>query len=305
MAPIVVVGSLNIDFVVRVPHLPAPGETILGDRFQTIPGGKGANQAYAAARLGASVQMIGRVGYDVFGDQLRASLAAAGVDVSSVHSTKSASTGVAMIWVDDAGNNSIVVAPGANALIDAAELASFAFEGSEFALFQLETPLQTVTAGVRAARKAGAITILDPAPADPLPPELLAQVDILTPNETEACILLGSTPSKISLDEAPIVAAKLLDLGPGAVIIKLGERGCYYANRELAVHSSGFAVEAVDTTAAGDTFNAAFAVASSLKLALPEVLRYANAAAAISVTRHGAQPSAPSHEEVVAFLAAR
>jgi ribokinase len=305
-SPIVVVGSLNMDFVVRVPRLPAPGETTLGDHFLTIPGGKGANQANAAARLGGSVRMAGRVGDDVSGGQLKASLAASGVDVSRVHATKSAPTGIAMIWVDDRGQNSIVVAPGANATLHASDAPALrsAFDGAACALFQFETPLDAVAALLRMARAAGAMTILDPAPAQSLDRELFEQVDILTPNETEACILLRRRPEPVLLDDAPALAAALLELGPRAIILKLGDRGCFYAASGTSHHAPAFAVNVIDSTAAGDTFNGAFAVARAGQMDLFAALRYANAAAALSATRAGAQSSAPSHDEVTRLLAA-
>src|SRR5689334_2755362 len=182
---IVVFGSLNMDFVVRVPRLPAPGETALGSDFQMIPGGKGANQACAAGRIGGAgiaTHMVGRVGYDLFADHLKASLSAAGVNVSSVHATKAAPTGVAFIWVDAAGQNSIVVASGANHVLSANDVDGFTsvFAGAGFALFQLESPLPAVSAALRLARASGARTILDPAPAQALPAEMLQDVDILT-----------------------------------------------------------------------------------------------------------------------------
>src|SRR5260370_27060936 len=267
-ASIVVVGSLNMDFVLRVDRLPAPGETTLGRDFQMIPGGKGANQACAAGRLappGARVRMIGRVGYDLFADHLKASLAAAGVDVSFVHATRTAPTGIAMIWVDGNGQNSIVVASGANHALAASEVEAMrpVFSGSRCALFQLETPLSTVERALGIARQEGARTILDPAPAQPLGADLLASVDILTPNESEACMLLGRPPGRIGVAEAPAVAEALLATHVGAVLLKLGDQGCYYRDREHAVHSPAFKVECVDATAAGDTFNAALAVAFS------------------------------------------
>jgi ribokinase len=307
---IVVLGSLNMDFVVRVTHLPAPGETVLGREFRMIPGGKGANQACAAGKLvGPAVQarMIGRVGYDVFADQLKASLAAAGVDVAFVHATKSQPTGVALIWVDDSGQNSIVVASGANHAIYASEIEGYraAFRGARFALFQLETPVETVRRGIEVARQEGARTMLDPAPARPLPPELLAQVDILTPNESEACMLLGRPPSNISPADAPGIARDVRSLGPTAVVLKLGDQGCFYSDAGRELHVAGFPVIALDTTAAGDTFNAAFAVALAEGLDVEPALRFANAAAAISVTRLGAQVSQPSRAEVDRFLADR
>jgi ribokinase len=304
---LVVVGSLNMDFVVTAEHLPAPGETVLGRGFQMIPGGKGANQACAAGRLsrGAPVRMVGRVGYDTFADHLRASLAAAGVDVSAVMGTRSHPTGIAMIAVDTAGQNSIIVASGANFAFHASEVESTraAFRGAGIALFQLETPIDTVAAAMRIAREEGARTMLDPAPARTLPPELLANVDLLTPNESEACILLGAKPRCVSSDEAPALASAVLELVPrAAVILKLGAGGCFYNDSSRSVYVPGFRVDAVDTTAAGDTFNGALAVALGEGLDIEPALRFANAAAAISVTRAGAQASVPTRAEVDRFL---
>ncbi|QOY92274.1 ribokinase [Paludibaculum fermentans] len=304
---LVVTGSLNMDFVVQVDRLPAPGETTLGGNFQMIPGGKGANQACAAGKLATNgrVRMVGCVGLDPFADHLKASLAAAGVDVSTVRAARQTPTGVALIWVEKSGQNSIVVAPGANAMLAPGDIESAhaAYEGARCALFQLETPLEAVAAAMRAGHKAGALTILDPAPARRLPAELLALVDILTPNESEACILLDRVPTRVTFAEAPEIARALRALGPKAVVLKLGDQGCFYSDdqRELAVQ--GFTVEVVDTTAAGDTFNAGLAVALAEGFEIPTALRFANAAAALSVTRLGAQASAPSREEVDAFIA--
>jgi ribokinase len=309
MTTLVVAGSLNMDFVVAVDRLPAPGETVLGGDFQMIPGGKGANQACAAARLGSGVtevRMAGRVGLDVFGDHLKANLSAAGVDVRAVHAARSHATGVAMIAVEKTGQNSIVVAPGANHALAAGEVEAMRpiFAGARLALFQLETPLDTVAAALRLAREEGARTILDPAPAQPLPPELLASVDILTPNESEALLLLGRPPGRVELDQAPALARFLADLGPRAVLLKLGDRGCFYRDSGTELFSPAFSVQARDTTAAGDVFNAALAVALAEDRTIVEALRFANAAAAISVTRAGAQASVPSRGEVDQFLRA-
>ncbi|MDQ6701476.1 MAG: ribokinase [Acidobacteriota bacterium] len=305
---VVVVGSLNMDFVVRVRRLPAPGETVLGGEFQMIPGGKGANQACAAGRLGGStvsVKMIGRVGRDVFADHLKASLSAAGVDVSGVHATRSQPTGVALIAVDAAGQNSIVVASGANSELAAVDVEAMrqVFRGARVALFQLENPLDTVAGALRIAREEGLTTILDPAPAQPLASEVLRHVDILTPNESEALGLLGRPSQRIPALEASRIARELLALGPRTVILKLGEQGCYACGPDGEGHHAGFAVDVVDTTAAGDTFNAGLAIALAEGKQLPEALRFANSAAAISVTRAGAQASAPSRAEVDTFIA--
>jgi ribokinase len=306
---IVVTGSLNMDFVVQVERLPAPGETAKGWNFQTVPGGKGANQACAAARLSRdhSVVMIGRVGFDAFADHLRASLAASGADTSRIHGCRSAPTGVALIWVDRAGQNSIVIAPGANGALSAADMETerSAFVSAACALFQLETPLEAVAAGLRLARDHGVLSVLDPAPAQPLPSGLLALVGLLTPNETEACLLAGRPPARVSLQDAPALAEELLARGPRAVVLKLGDQGCYYSGPEGRFHAPAFPVRAVDATAAGDTFNGALAVALAEGRPIPEALRFANAAAALSVTRLGAQASIPSREETDRFLSAQ
>ena len=307
-ARIVVVGSLNMDFVVSVERLPAPGETVLGSGFQMIPGGKGANQAVAAGKLagpGMDTRMVGRVGYDVFADHLKASLSAAGVDVSAVHATRGQPTGVALIWVDRLGQNSIVVASGANHALAASEVEAMrpVFAGARFVLFQLETPLETVTRALKLAREQGAQTMLDPAPAQPLDTELLASVDLLTPNETEASLLLGLPPDRVSVTEAPALARRLRERGPRCVILKLGDQGCFYCDGEAEVFSPGFPALARDSTAAGDIFNAALAVALAEDRPIADALRFANAAASISVTRPGAQASVPTRAEVDTLLA--
>ncbi len=280
MPKIVVTGSLNVDFVCRVAVLPRPGETVLAARYETVPGGKGANQAVAAGRLGGNVAMAGCVGQDAFGEQLRDSLRQAGVNIDHVE-TVDGPTGIAMIRVDSLGQNSIVVAPGANDWFRADPVV---YQGTQFALFQLENPIQEVIAAMKMAREAGAQVILDPAPAQPLPPEALALVDILTPNESEA-ELLGES----------VTHAR-------AVVYKLGAAGCRFADRNGSTDVPGFRVEAVDTTAAGDCFNGALAVALGEGQSILRALRFANAAAAIAVSRPGAQPSLPSRAEVDKIL---
>ncbi len=297
-----------MDFVVSVERLPAPGETVLGRNFQMLPGGKGANQACAAGKLGATAvqtRMVGRVGYDVFADHLKTSLASAGVDVGNVHATQSQPTGVALIWVDRYGQNSIVVSPGANHALVASDVPAMrpALGGSQFVLFQLESPLDTVEAALRMARTEGAQTMLDPAPAQPLAAGMLANVDILTPNETEALMLLGLPPGRLSIADAPDIAKSLRNKGPNRIVLKLGEQGCFYLDAEREIVIPGFRVNVKDTTAAGDTFNAGLAVALAEELPIEDALRFANAAAALSVTRLGAQASIPSRAEVAEFLA--
>jgi ribokinase len=297
---VIIVGSLNMDFVVQVDSLPERGQTVPGRGFQMIPGGKGANQACAVGKLGGDGHMIGRVGEDVFGEKLKASLQAAGVDVSRVLPTEGESSGVALIFVERGGQNMIVVAPGSNGLLSPHDVAAsaLAFEGGRILLLQLESPMETVAAAAALARSRGMTTILDPAPARPLSPSLLRDVDILTPNETEALVLLGRPPSCVSLEDAPGLAAKLLEMGPRRVILKLGEKGAWLADREKSSHFGTARVEAVDATAAGDVFNGALAVAISEGKGLQEAIPFANRAAAISVTRLGAQASVPTRAEV-------
>lgn len=304
---IVILGSLNMDFVVRVEHLPGPGETALGSGFQMLPGGKGANQACAAGRIGSTnvnAAMAGRVGYDLFADHLKASLAAAGVDVSHVFATKAQPTGVALIWVDRQGQNSIVVASGANHTISAhdVEMLRPVLSGARYALFQLETPLDAVQAALVLARELGVNTMLDPAPAQPLSKDFLSLVDILTPNESEARLLLDQPMARISRDEAPCIAAALRQKGSRAVVLKMGDLGCFYSGSGEELFIPAFPVAAVDSTAAGDVFNASLAVSLAEGREMADALRFANAASAISVTRIGAQPSVPTRSEVDEFL---
>lgn len=312
MKPIVVVlGSLNMDFVVSVERLPAPGQTVLGKNFQMLPGGKGANQACACGKLsGGSVltRMVGRVGYDLFADHLKASLSAAGVDVTAVHATRSAPTGIAQIWVDAAGQNSIVVASGANHEFTASDVVGIrsSFHGASYALFQLETPLDTVKAAMQLARQEGSQTILDPAPAQALSKEFLDLVNILTPNESEACVLLDRPPARVDVADAPAMARALRERsGVDTVVMKLGERGCLWSDENREVYVDAFTVNAIDSTAAGDTFNAGLAIALAEGRNVEAALRFANAAAAISVTHPGAQSSIPPRAQVDQFLSQR
>ncbi|HTC34921.1 MAG TPA: ribokinase [Bryobacteraceae bacterium] len=312
---IVVIGSLNMDFVIAVDRLPLPGETILGRNFRTIPGGKGANQAFAAAKLalnGTAVRMLGRVGTDSFGSALKANLERAGVDIRAVLETDSEATGVACIHVDDAGQNSITVAPGANGVLSPADIdsANWALAGARCVLLQLEVPIETVAKGLREARRVGATCILDPAPARALPAEILELVDIATPNENEACVLAGVPTSgagvplgRVNAADAVALGNRIRELGARAVVVKLGDQGSVYCGPGRTFATPPFPVRAVDSTAAGDTFNAALAVSLAEGAELEHALRFANAAAAISVTRAGAQTSAPARAEVESLLA--
>ncbi|HEX4165115.1 MAG TPA: ribokinase [Bryobacteraceae bacterium] len=302
--PIVVIGSLNADLVQRVSRLPRPGETITGSELVIVPGGKGANQAYAAARLGGDVHMIGQVGEDAFGPALIHHLAAAGVDTSGIQNCSTA-TGTAVILVLPNGENVIIIAPGANGKLspDLATDRLAVIERGSIVLLQLEIPLETIEVCLATARERGAITILDPAPAQVLSPTLLAMVDYLTPNQTEAAFLLKAEREASSPQEAEDAARKLLLQGPSNVILKLGELGVVIADTAACAHVPGFSVKAVDSTAAGDTFNGALAFALSHNTPLLEAARFANAAAAISVTRHGAQSSIPDLSEVRSLLA--
>ena len=299
---IVVIGSLNMDLVGCASRIPVVGETITGHTFFSEPGGKGANQAYAAARLGGSVSMLGRVGSDDFGRTMRANLEQAGCGVAGLSGVNGAS-GIALIFVADDGHNSIVIVPGANDRFspEDVEAAGQFLTGAAWVLLQLENPLPTVLAAAKAARRAGARVILDPAPARSLPDELFALADIITPNETEAAILAGLTPGPLAPEQALAIARKLQARQARTVIVKLGEQGCLLVNEKSQLIPAP-RVKAVDTTAAGDEFNAALAVGLSEGLDLPAACRFANAAAALSVTRLGAQASAPTRAELDAFL---
>lgn len=304
-AKILVVGSLNMDLVAFAPRIPVAGETLTGHTFLSVPGGKGANQAFAAARLGASVAMLGRVGSDDLGRQLRENLAVAGCDVGGVLTTADSTTGIALIFVADSGQNSIVIVAGANGKLSPQDIAaaSSRFNGATHVLLQLESPIWTVVEAAQAARHAGARVILDPAPApsSALPPELLANVDILTPNEMEAAILTGDSPRRMNPEEAVEVGQRLRAMGPETVIVKLGEQGVALITAEGSQVLPAPAVTAVDSTAAGDVFNAALAVALTDGAEISAACRFANRAAALSVTRRGAQASAPSRTELDAF----
>ena len=294
---IVVVGSSNTDMVVRASHLPIHGETVLGEEFVMLAGGKGANQAVAAARLGAEVVFVARVGGDMFGDKSLETYRAAGINVDYIARDADAASGVALITVDQNGENIITVAPGANSNLSTADVASAGpvIKQSDCMLLQLEIPLATVRAAIELAHRHHVRVILNPAPAGPLPDDLLRLVDILTPNENEAALLATHFASQVE--------ALLALLSPrGSLIITRGQRGA-----ELIQHGGNtllpaYVVTAVDTTGAGDAFNGALATALARGTQILEAVRYANAAAALSVTRFGAQTSLPTHAEVIQLM---
>jgi ribokinase len=300
---ILVVGSSNTDMTIKMDRIPRPGESIIGGQFTTAAGGKGANQAVAASRAGGRVTFVGRAGNDVFGEQAIAGLARDGINVDYVVRDSDSPSGVALIFVGKNGENSIGVATGANEKLTPNDVlnAKGVFEGASVLIMQLETPLDALQTAAELAVQAGARVILNPAPARELPDRLLKCVSILTPNETETELLTGIKVDKASaMQEA---ALNLIARGVETVIITLGARGAFVANGGAGQLVAGFRAEAVDTTAAGDTFNGALAVALAEGQALGQAVRFANAAAAISVTRAGAQPSAPRREEIESFLA--
>jgi ribokinase len=299
---IIVVGSANTDLFVRVPTLPRPGETVTGGTFFTARGGKGANQAVAAARAGGSVALIACLGDDSLGDETLATLTAEGIAVHAVHRVPNTPSGVALILVDERGENCIAVAPGANALLTAEQVVPSIerLSPTDVLVMQLETPFETVLAAARAANRVKARVILNPAPARALPDELLQMVSVLTPNEAEAGRLAGITiTGQRTLEDA---ATALLQRGVGAMAITLGADGVYLATTERREKIPGYRVEARDTTGAGDVFTGTLAVALTEQMSLGAAVRFANAAAAISVTRDGAQPAAPHRSEIVALL---
>lgn len=304
---IVEIGSLNMDLVVRIPTIPKPGETLLGGIYHTYPGGKGSNQAVAAARLGAQVYMIGCVGKDSFGEELRAALADESIDITHVNVHPEESTGVALIQVDEQGKNSISVASGANLCLSSADVErAFKSIGKFDALVMpLEIPLEAVATAARIASGQGALVILNPAPAQVLAPELLSRVDVLVPNEFEIAVMTGLTiQSDADLQQA---AEKLHQQGLKHLLVTLGSRGSFYSHRN-PIESMIFpakSVQAIDTTAAGDCFVGALTVGLCEGKDMSSAVEFASAAAAISVTRFGAQPSLPRRNEVDQFLQER
>jgi ribokinase len=304
MPHLLVIGSLNTDLVHTVPRIPAPGETVIASGAEALPGGKGANQAVAAARLGANVSMVGRVGADPMGATLLARLQADGVDTKRVRLTPGVFTGSATIYVDPRGENSIVVSPGANAKLTPADVdaAESLIRRASVVLLQLEIPLATVRHALALSRRLGIPTILDPAPVPPrgLPRPVLSAATYLTPNQPESLHVLGRRPPPgARVPDPRRVAEQLLSRGAKTVILKLGDRGSALASRPDGFQLiRPFRVKVTDSTAAGDAFNAALAVALSEGQPLQEAARFANAAGALCCTKVGAQPSLPTRLDV-------
>jgi ribokinase len=299
---ICVVGSLNMDLIVRAARFPQPGETIHGRDFSTACGGKGANQAYAVVRMGQGARMIGCVGDDAFGEAMTANLQRAGVDTSGVLRVAGVSSGIAVITVDDSGQNEIVLAAGANARVDAARVQSMtaAIQTADAVIAQLETTLEATEMALRLAREAGSISIFNPAPGAPVSDEMLALCDWVIPNETEAALLAGMAVH--GLDDAKRAAGALRARGARNVLVTLGSQGVWADAAAWQGHVPAFPVAPVDTVAAGDTFIGAFASRLVEGALVQDAVRFGNAAAAIAVTRPGAQPSIPTRAEVDAFL---
>ncbi|HOM25475.1 MAG TPA: ribokinase [Thermosynergistes sp.] len=297
MVKVVVVGSVNMDLIVRVSRLPRLGETMSGEGFSMGGGGKGANQAVACARLGARVTMAGCVGDDDFGKRLLSDLVSEDIDCTPVRVCPGINTGVALIAVTKEGENAIILSPGANALTSGedVERAAVAMKEAQVALFQLEIPTATVMVGLKKAKEAGCLTVLDPAPAAPLPDEVWPLVDVAAPNEIEAADLGGS-------DEPTRAALRLLEKGAGCVVVSLGSKGALTVTRDCTFSVPAFPVEVVDTTGAGDAFRAGLAVALAEGKTLEEAVRFGTAAGALACTALGARSSLPQRSAVLQML---
>jgi len=306
MTQLIVLGSVNADHVLQVPSFPRPGETLIGGNYQVIPGGKGANQAVAAARLNADIGFIACVGDDPFGINIRQDFEKDGINIDGVIVAENTPTGIAMIQVSATGENSICLSAEANDKLDCAQIEPHVdkIRGAKYLLTQLETPIEGIEYAAKVAKESGTKVILNPAPARPLSNELLACIDVITPNETEAEVLTGVTVTDdVSAHQA---ALALHDKGIETVMITLGAKGVWLSHSGEGNQGElipGFRVEATDTTAAGDTFNGALVTGLLEELPLEKAIKFAHAAAAISVTRFGAQTSIPSRQETDAFLA--
>ena len=300
MKNICVIGSLNMDLVVNVDAMPKPGQTIIGSNFKEVPGGKGANQAVAMARLNGNVSMIGKVGEDGFGQTLISSLKNDKVDTTYIQTAKG-STGVALITVDKNAQNSIVVSPGANFEVKEEDIDNNikAIENSEIVVLQLETPLNTIKYALNKAKELNKYTILNPAPAVKLDDEIIKNLDLLTPNETELEIISGVS---IETEEDIQKAAQIMiEKGVKELIVTLGSKGSLYINKEKSMFKKAYKVEAVDTTAAGDSYTGALAVALSQDKGIEDAMDFASKVGALSVLKEGAQSSLPTLEDVKNF----
>ena len=299
---IVVLGGINMDLVTYSERFPSPGETVVGRRFLTYAGGKGANQAVAAARMGGRTSMVGRVGDDLFGPQLLEGLRDVGIDVSGVAVAQGETSGIAVISIDGSAQNQIVQVLGANATCGAAQADAVgtALANASVLMLQLEVPIEVSLAAARTAKALGATVILDPGPVRPFPEELLTLSDVITPNETEAEALVGFNVD--SPNAATRAADALLARGAAAAVVKLGAQGACYATSTLSGFQPAFPVEAVDTVAAGDAFNGALAVSLAEGMPLPDAVRRASAAGALAVMTTGAQDSMPARAAVEALL---
>ncbi|WP_312183951.1 ribokinase [Pantoea sp. CTOTU46764] len=301
-AKLAVLGSINADHILNLAHFPRPGETVIGKQYQIAFGGKGANQAVAAGRAGADIAFIACVGADDIGERIRQQLQQDRIDTTPVETVADESTGIAMIFVNGEGENNIGIYSGANAALTPARVAQHqqVIADADALLMQLESPLESVLAAAKIARAQQTQVILNPAPATALSDELLALIDIITPNETEAEILTGIAVK--SDEDAARAAAALHAKGIDTVLITLGRRGVWLSEQGNGVRIPGFSVQAIDTIAAGDTFNGAFITARLEGMPMHDAVRFAHAAAAIAVTRPGAQPSVPWRTEIDAFL---
>ncbi|MEM8861763.1 MAG: ribokinase [Chloroflexota bacterium] len=304
---IIVFGSINMDLVTRTPRLPAAGETLIGHSFVTVPGGKGANQAVASARLSAETHMVGRVGGDAFGQALLESLQDDGVNTERVFVDVTESSGIATIAVDDQAQNNIIVVSGANSNVGQTDLMRLDELLSDpnlaypkIVLMQLEVPLSMVVQAAEMAKRAGAVVILDPAPAQELPPELYALIDVLTPNETEAELLAGFPME--SVNDAELAARLFRQRGTGRVVVKMGEKGAVVSDENGEHYTAALPVDAIDTVAAGDAFNGGLAEALNREEPFDRAVRQAMKVAAYSVTQTGAQSAMPTREDLADFF---
>ena len=299
---VISLGSINMDLVVRTPRFANPGETIVGLDFYSAPGGKGANQAVAAGRLGVDTLMFGRIGDDFFGKNLLKNLRENNVGIEGVKTDNMLPTGTALITVDNNAENIIIIIPGSNGAVNDSDIKNLTpfLKKAKILMLQLEIPLETVVAAAKLAKESGVKVLLDPAPARELPDELLQLCDFITPNETEAQILTGIEINN-SMD-AKKAAEVLLEKGVQAAIVKMSSNGSYYYDGSIEILFPAYKVNAVDTVAAGDAFNGGFAAAFSEGKPIEEILQWANACGALSTTKPGAQPSMPSREELISFI---